>query len=73
MCVDIRGALWNSSFDGLRHQDGRPMTRREAFEALCDELAKGRELLPMGRCNNFDYKKGCLGHVEDAETGELKP
>jgi hypothetical protein len=72
MCVDIRGAIWNRSFEGLKHSDGRPMTKHEAFEALCDELVKGRRVLPLSRCDNFDYEKGCLGHDEDPDTGELK-
>jgi hypothetical protein len=38
------------------------MTAREAFNALCDELVKGRRVLPCGECDNFDFQKGCLGH-----------
>jgi hypothetical protein len=62
ICLSVRGALWNRSFDGFRHNDGLPMTRREAFDGLCDELSKGHEKLPMGDCDNFDWKTGCRGH-----------
>lgn len=71
MCVEIRGALWNRSYlrDGFKHPDGRAMTSLEAFNALCDELAKGRQVLPLGPCDNFDYQQGCLGHPDSANEG----
>jgi hypothetical protein len=62
VCIDIRGTIWNRHFDGINHEDGTPMTAREAFNALCDELVKGRRVLPCGECDNFDFQKGCLGH-----------
>ena len=61
-CMSVRGALRNRDYTGIMHDDGRPMTKSEAFDALCDELAKGHEVIPMGPCDNFDFKKGCLGH-----------
>ncbi len=61
-CVSVRGALRNRNFAGMQHNDGRPMTKDEAFDALCDELAQGHEVVPMGECDNFDFKKGCQGH-----------
>ena len=49
-------------------EDGKRMTADEAFDALLDELTKGNEVLPMGDCDNFDFKKGCMGHpVEEGE------
>jgi hypothetical protein len=64
LCLDIRGALNNGRTDGFRHDDGRPMTKQEGRDALYDELAKGRRMIPLGECDNFDYQKGCLGHEE---------
>lgn len=64
ICQSVRGALRNRSFDSFQHDDGRPMSRDEAFEALCDQLAQGHEVIPIGACNNFDFKKGCLRHPE---------
>jgi len=61
-CMSVRGALRNRNFGGMNHNDGKPMTEYEAFETLCDELAQGHEVVPMGDCDNFDFKKGCLGH-----------
>lgn len=51
---------WKGCFT---RDDGTPMTDDEAIDALLDELSKGHELIPLGHCDNFDYKeKGCLGH-----------
>jgi hypothetical protein len=44
------------------NDDGTVMTTREAKKALEDELAQGHEIVPSQGCNNFDWKKGCLGH-----------
>lgn len=63
-CVSVRGTLRNRNFGGMSYKDGKSMTEFEAFEALCDELSQGHEVLPLEECDNFDYKKGCLGHWE---------
>ncbi len=64
--LDIRGALMNYTardYKGMfRHDDGSPMTWREAKLTLLDELAKGRRYLPFGVCEGFDYQTGCPGH-----------
>ena len=68
LCLPVRAALrWNKNqLDGiLTTDDGRPMTIDEVFNTLCDELSKGHEVLPIGDCDNFDWKKGCMGHEED--------
>jgi len=66
MCMDVRGALRNGMWKlgGMQHDDGRPMTADEAFDALCDEIAKGRRVIPLGDCDNFDYQEGCNGHSD---------
>jgi hypothetical protein len=77
LCLSIRGALsWplrdfqRKIVPMLQHDDGRPMTEHEARNALFDELAQGHEVLPIGQCDNFDYTKGCQGHLmpEAADT-----
>lgn len=61
--LDIRGAIRNRAFEGFAHDDGRPMTRDEAFHALCDALAAGRRFLPVGDCDNWDsVEERCRGH-----------
>jgi len=73
MCVDLRGALRGMLASGddedvmpiwkcLQNDDGTPMTWDQAFEALCDEIALGRRVAPMGECEGFNYQTGCPGH-----------
>jgi hypothetical protein len=57
---------WITKDDGSRYRDVEALR-----DALFDELAKGREVLPMGPCEGFDYKTGCPGHeVPDGEDGQ---
>lgn len=70
MRISIRGAMLRPDSELHRvfnHDDGRPMSVREARIALMDELAKGHLYLPLGKCDNFDPKEGCMGHKEVAE------
>lgn len=44
--------------------DGKPLnTAKQVRKMLQDELALGHEVIPMGDCDNFDWKTGCKGHV----------
>lgn len=74
--LDVRGFLMRakkSEYKGmLKHEDGRPMTPDEAKNALLDELVKGHEFIPYGKCDNFDFKSGCLGHEVPAAQGDAK-
>lgn len=47
--------------------DGHTLfTLKEVKSFLQDHLNAGHEVLPIGDCDNFDYKTGCRGHcVED--------
>lgn len=60
--ADVQGMLRNRSFDCLQHDDGRPMTRREAEDELFALHAKGVKLIPAGPCEGFDPQSGCPGH-----------
>lgn len=80
MCLSVRGALRRLAESRAKKSEfsdnGRPLSRLEAIESLQDELAKGRETLPMGSvcanpcpnagkgCKGFDYGKGggCPGY-----------
>ncbi len=55
LSLDIKSMLARpmSELRGFAHADGRPMTPREAQNALLNELAHGRELLPIGRSHVF--------------------
>ncbi|PRC92622.1 hypothetical protein [Solimicrobium silvestre] len=65
MCLNVRGFLNSAKkreYKMFEHDDGTNMTYDEARNALFDELAQGHEVIPMGKCDNFDYKTGCKGH-----------
>ena len=64
MCLDIRGIIRNKSFKGFTDDNGKPMSKDAVLSALMDELAKGRRVIPLGKCDNFDYQTGCNGHVQ---------
>lgn len=72
MHLSVRDAIkWpKSQLRTLFKEDetGRQLTAEEAREYLLDLLSEGKELIPLGKCENFDYKKGCLGHpAEEAK------
>ena len=68
VCQSVRGALLNWTkrdwANNLRHDDGRRCTPDEAKMFMLDQLAQGREVIPLTNppCEGFDYKKGCQGH-----------
>lgn len=65
MQADVEGMLRNRSFLGLQHDDGRPMTRREAENELFRLHAKGIKYIPASSdCAGFDPQDGCPGHKE---------
>ena len=80
MCLCVRGAIRNlqgsrAKRSAFTDDKGRPLTRLEAIEGLLDEIAQGRETLPMHKgcgnpcknsplCKGFDFGKdgGCPGY-----------
>jgi len=66
MCIDIEGILRHfkrKKMTGLMSDDnGIPMTDKEIRSELAKALSEGKEVLPMGDCDNFDFKTGCRGH-----------
>lgn len=86
MCLNVRGALNDLSRSKQKisyftdSATGKPISRIDAIDGLCDELTKGHEVIPMhskcgnpcqnsDKCAGFDYGKdgGCPGYeVEDA-------
>lgn len=71
MGLDVKGVLKNwkpSQLKGLlNHPDGKSMTADEVKDVLLNELSKGHEMLPIGECDKFDYKSGCLGHPKEED------
>ena len=65
MCINVKGVLTNwkhKDLKGMFSIDGRSSTADETKAILLDELSKGHECIPIGKCDNFDYKTGCKGH-----------
>ena len=85
MCLSVRGGIMMMQAKRINAKTymtddkGHLLSRDEAINALMDELAQGREVIPMSdhcgnpcayaSCKGFDYSQGggCGGHV----TGEL--
>ena len=83
MCVSVRGAINNlhsqrSRETGFTDDAGRSLNKREAIDALMDELSKGVETMPMNpKCDNpcknstlckgfnFGKRGGCPGYPVD--------
>ncbi len=65
----IRGPLtnwtpldWKNATKWIHKEDGSNYEPFELKQAFLDELAKGHEVVPIGKCDNFDFKEGCKGH-----------
>lgn len=89
MCLSVRGAIRNlqgqrSKKSGFQDDQGRPLSKGQAIDALMDELAKGHETIPMGpkcgnpcgessKCAGFDHGEegGCPGYELDDEAAAL--
>lgn len=84
MCLNVRGGIrelhsQRSNETFYSDDDGRPLNKAQAIDALMDELAKGHEVIPMNTkcgnpcqnsplCKGFNFGKGggCPGYpVED--------
>jgi len=74
LCQSITGPLrnwkpkdWKNALRWINKGDGSKYASADELKgAFLAELAKGHEVVPIGDCDNFDYKKGCQGH--DIET-----
>ena len=73
-CMSIDGAIINAKMlKGCITVDGRTLeTVKEIRDFMKGELAKGRRVLPMGKCSNFCYQTGCKGHEKPEAWLELK-
>ena len=70
LSIDIDGGIQNARLlKGCITVDGRVLnTVKEIRAFLYEQKAMGRDVLPIGECDNFDYQTGCRGHqVEDEE------
>lgn len=74
LCMNIEGAIANAKYlKGAITVNGETLnTAKEIRSFLRGQPAMGRRVLPMCRCSNFDYQKGCLGHAKREEWLMLK-
>ena len=75
MGLCVRGALKNKqTLRQLRNcittEEGVKLaTVEQVREWLFDQLAMGREVLPFGQCDLWDWKEGCPGHERETNEG----
>jgi hypothetical protein len=85
MCLNLRGAIGDlhrskAKKSYFSDDSGKPLSRLEAIDALMDEVAKGRAVIPCNSktcgnpcpsahkgCTGFDYSGGgCPGYPTEA-------
>lgn len=77
--ISVRGALRRTDAQLKREWKGDIITDTgevvkvvktgaEIREFFLDQLSQGREYLPLGECDGFDYKTGCPGHPVDEKV-----
>lgn len=57
---------WKHATEYITRNDGSRYTPSELRTVFLEELAKGHEVVPIGECDNFDWKHGCQGHKPSA-------
>lgn len=58
---------WKRATNWITRPDGSRYTHAELKAEFQSELAKGHEVVPIGECDNFDFKRGCRGHPAEPE------
>ena len=73
LCQSVRGPLtnwtpkqWKRATQWIKKNDGTAYEPFELKQAFLDELARGHEVVPIGECDNFDWKEGCKGHPTES-------
>lgn len=69
-CLSVTGCVqrntkrdWKKMMKSMKKGDGTPFRDEDDIKAtFIDLLLDGNEVIPIGKCDNFDKKKGCLGH-----------
>ena len=70
-CQCLEGALNNWDIKTWRAlAKDNAMTVKAIKKEFRRLMAEGKEVIPIGECDNFDFKKGCQGH--ELEKGEEK-
>ena len=68
ICMNVRGALAQKDSElrawvgNIEHDGVKCRSVNEVRQFLLDALAEGYEYIGPPECDNFDPKKGCMGH-----------
>jgi hypothetical protein len=69
MGLSVRGVICRTNAELKRdyckwitRKDGSTMTPDQLRDTFMDLLAEGKEVIPIGKCDNWDFKEGCKGH-----------
>jgi hypothetical protein len=72
LCQSVTGPLrnwtkrdWKAATRWITREDGSKFMADELKDLFLEELSKGHKVIPIGKCDNFDWKEGCLGHTTD--------
>ena len=67
IAASIQGLL-NQSDKSLHNMlsdgEGKPLSAKKARKILTAQLEQGHLYIKSSGCDNFDPKKGCLGHTK---------
>lgn len=66
VCLDLQGTIRNAKFvkGCITLDNGYTLQTVAEIRKWCKEqIAMGRRVVPCGDCDNFDYQKGCRGHL----------
>ena len=75
VCLCVRGALRQSDAElrpwvgNIQHDGKKCRNVAEVRDFLIQALDEGYDYLPPAECDNFDPKKGCLGHPAGVSVG----
>lgn len=73
MCVNVKGALRNKSFNIWEDDDGNKISAKAAEGFLRIAEYEGKKVIPMGEeCEGFSYETGCPGHIKSQVATILK-
>ena len=71
ICMNVRGALAQSDGElrswvgNIEHDGVKCRNVREVQRFLIEALSEGYEYIAPAECDNFDPKRGCLGHPKE--------
>lgn len=65
--VNWNDSDWIKALDWITRDDGtRYSSVSELRRQFVNLLLEGCHVVPLGKCDNFDKVKGCLGHEKEA-------